>query len=385
MVKNLKDLMAKFADESKCREFLAQQRWNGVPECPKCGGTKVYNIQNGKRFKCANNKCYYRFSVTMGTVFEASNIPLSTWFPAMYLIISHKKGISSVQLAKDLGVTQKTAWFMLHRIRESLREKGSSLLSNVVEVDEVYIGGKVGNMSRTKRTSMRTENGGTVNNKIMVIGMLEREGKLRLVVSGKADRSNETIMPIVRKNIDKSSCVITDTSSNYMSLQNEFAVHEMVNHSANEFVRSGIIHTNSIEGAFSLFKRSIIGIYHQLSPKHLSKYCDETAYRYNTRKMNDGQRFEMSLTNLLGRLSYKELIKETELTNECVIAPKLPAQIIMNSGIKREIYQISEGKVMAKYPSLIEAEKITGIKMQGISKVLRGLRSKSGGYEWKYA
>src|SRR5215213_4814482 len=158
MVKNLKDLMKKFEDEAKCREFLVQQRWNGVPVCPKCGHTKVYNIENGKRFKCANNKCYNKFSVTVGTVFEASNIPLSTWFPAMYLIISHKKGISSIQLAKDLGVTQKTSWFMLHRIRESLKSKGSSLLSNVVEVDEVYIGGKVGNMSKTRRVAMRTEN-----------------------------------------------------------------------------------------------------------------------------------------------------------------------------------------------------------------------------------
>ena len=384
MVKNLKELMKKFSDEKTCRDFLIQQRWNGVPECPKCGGTKAYNIDNGKRFKCANNKCYYRFTVTIGTVFEASNIPLTTWFPAMYLISAHKKGISSVQLAKDLGVTQKTAWFMLHRIRESLRDKNSTLLSNVVEVDEVYIGGKVKNMSNTKRASMRTENGGTESNKMMVIGMLEREGNLKLVVSGKNDTA-ENIKPIIRENVDGDSFIVTDSSGNYFGLEKEFAGHETVNHSNNEYVRNGIIHTNGIEGAFSHLKRSIIGCYHQLSPKHLSRYCNETEYRYNTRKMNDGQRFELCLTQLAGRLSYKELIKETELTNETTIAPALPEQIIGKAGIKRAIYQIKDGKIVAQYPSILEAAKITGVKRQRISRVLLGIRKSSGGYEWKYA
>ena len=133
MISNLKELFAKFSDEAKCREFLIQQRWNGVPTCPKCGSTKAYKIENGKRFKCANNKCYSKFSVTIGTVFEASNIPLTTWFPALYIISAHKKGISSVQFAKDLGVTQKTAWFMNHRIREALKVKNSPLLGGTVE------------------------------------------------------------------------------------------------------------------------------------------------------------------------------------------------------------------------------------------------------------
>src|ERR1700730_12438494 len=135
MVKNLKDLFAKFKDEDMCRQFLVKQRWNGKPICPYCGHDKSYNIENGKRFKCANQTCYKKFSVTVGTVFEASNIPLSTWFPAMYIIASHKKGISSVQLAKDLGVTQKTAWFMLHRIRESLKENYPEMLAGIVEAD----------------------------------------------------------------------------------------------------------------------------------------------------------------------------------------------------------------------------------------------------------
>ena len=383
MVKNLKDLMKKFADEDKCREFLIQQRWNGKPRCPKCDTENPYTIENGKRFKCSNNKCYAKFTVTVGTVFHASNISLSTWFPAMYLIISHKKGISSVQLAKDLGVTQKTAWFMLHRIRESLKDKNSQLLKNVVEIDEVYIGGKVSNMSNTKRASMRTENGGTVNNKIMVVGMLEREGNLKLVVS---ERNNfAQVKPIVRQHVHEDSFLITDSSGNYTGLEKEFAGHETVNHFQNEYVRNGIIHTNGIEGAFSMLKRSIVGTYHNLSPKHLFRYCNETSYRYNTRNMQDGQRFEMTIGNIEGKLPYKELIKKTALTNEAIIAPSIP-NIILNAKVKgRPVYQLRAGEIVAQYPSIKEAARITGAKKESISRVLRGNAISTGGYNWKYA
>jgi transposase-like protein len=136
MVSNLKELFAQFNDETKCREFLVQKRWNGKPLCPHCTSDKSYVIEGGKRFKCGNPSCYKKYTVTVGTVFEASNIPLTTWFAAMYILSAHKKGISSVQLAKDLGVIQKTAWFMNHRIRESLKEKNSPLLSGTVEIDE---------------------------------------------------------------------------------------------------------------------------------------------------------------------------------------------------------------------------------------------------------
>ena len=131
MVKNLQQLTKKFSTEAKCREFLVKQRWNGTPVCPSCGCGKTYVIENGNRFKCANKECYRRFSVVAGTVFEASNIKLTTWFMAMYLIMSHKKGISSIQLAKDCGVTQKTGWFMLHRIRESLKETNPEMISGI--------------------------------------------------------------------------------------------------------------------------------------------------------------------------------------------------------------------------------------------------------------
>lgn len=158
MIANLKELFAKFSTEQACIDFFVQLRWQGVPQCPECGWNKTYKIDSGKRFKCANNTCYKKFSVTVGTVFESSNIPLTTWFPAIYIIASHKKGISSVQLAKDLGVTQKAAWFMLHRIRESLKADNSFLLGGTVQVDETYMGGKETNKhvgKKSKKVSTR--------------------------------------------------------------------------------------------------------------------------------------------------------------------------------------------------------------------------------------
>jgi transposase-like protein len=183
--KNLKQVITTFSDEKVCRDFLVQQRWNGSPVCPYCGSNKWYSIEDGKRFKCGNKECYKKYSVTVGTIFHASNIPLSTWLPAMYLNTAHKKGISSCQLAKDLGVCQKTAWFMLHRIRESLKDKNSPLLNNTVEIDEMFIGARGKNLSNKKRKELREKiPTGNYLNKTMVVGMIERGGNLKLKVAG---------------------------------------------------------------------------------------------------------------------------------------------------------------------------------------------------------
>ena len=214
MVKNLQDLIKVFADEVTCREHLIKQRWpDGNVVCQYCGHKKCYRIENGDRFKCANNKCYKRFRVTVGTIFEASNVPLTKWFPAMYLIMNHKKGISSCQLARDLSVTQKTAWFMLHRIREQLRANNSPLLSGTVEIDETFVGGIVGNMSKKKRAALRTESGGTIQNKTMVVGMVERGGDLKLLAMGK-ETGSHVLQPLVRANIETQANLITDSSAN---------------------------------------------------------------------------------------------------------------------------------------------------------------------------
>ena len=180
---------------------------------------------------------------------------------AVYLCTAHKKGISSYQLAKDIGVSQKCSWFMLHRIRELMRDKTDFKLDNIVEVDEVYMGGKVSNMSKKKRTMLR-EAGLTLKTKTMVVGMVERSGNLKLIAQGK-DSGSYVLQPIVKNNVDKDAVIITDSLPSYNGLNNHFVGHEVVNHDANEYVRDSVIHTNTIEGAFSHFKRSIYGIYHQ--------------------------------------------------------------------------------------------------------------------------
>lgn len=311
MFKNLKQLIAKFQDEQTCRDFLVKQRWNGKPVCPYCGSDKSYIIEGGKRFKCGNSECYKKYSVTVGSIFHASNIPLSTWFPAMYLIASHKKGISSCQLARDLGVTQKTAWFMLHRIRESLRDKESSLLSTMVEVDETYVGGKMKNKHKSVRVKAHLENLSHTDNKTGVMGMLEREGNLKMQLIDKSI----TLKKQVQANVAPESVILTDGLQAYVGLDKMFEGHETVDHKADEYVR-GIFHTNGVEGSFGLFKRMIIGIYHSTSVKHLSRYCDEFVYRYNSRKITDGERFEITLSRIEGKLTYNQLVNNGKSDKE---------------------------------------------------------------------
>jgi hypothetical protein len=157
MFSNLREFIASMPSEDACREYLIQQRWNGKPICPYCFSDRVYIIEGGKKFKCAHNACYKKFTVTIGTVFEASNIKLNKWLTALYLCTAHKKGISSYQLSRDIGVSQKTAWFMLHRLREMMRTKAAIKLTNVVEIDEVYIGGKIKNKHKKYRARVIAE------------------------------------------------------------------------------------------------------------------------------------------------------------------------------------------------------------------------------------
>lgn len=295
-----------FKEDSVCREYLAHQRWNGKPTCPKCGHSeKIYNIENGARYKCA--KCLKKFSVTVGTVFEKSQVDLRTWFAAIYLCSAHKKGISSCQLARDLNISQKTAWFVLHRIREMLRTKApQTLVTGTTECDETYVGGK--NANRHANKKVKDSQGRSAKDKTPVFGVLERGGDVVLNVV--PDTKAETLQPIIKSLVQEGAILVTDEWSGYSGIQKEF-VHETVNHSLKEYVRENY-HTNTIEGFWSLFKRGVFGIYHHVSRKHLSKYCDEFAYRYNTRKAKDGSRFDSSMLQTAGRLTYKKLTAKTK-------------------------------------------------------------------------
>ena len=258
--KNLTQLFDYFKDEATCKAYLEKQRWGATPACPHCGSIRVYRTNRG--FKCGEKECHKKFSVTVGTVFENSKIPLRTWFAAMYLIASHKKGISSHQLHRDLGITQKTAWFILHRIREVLREKKSPLLTDVVEVDETFVGGK--NKNRHADKKVQDSQGRSVKDKIPVVGLIQRGGKI--VTQVVSDTKAETLHPIIVNAVKSGSIVITDEWRAYQGMDG-FS-HVAMNHSEGEYVRSAF-HNNTIEGFWSLLKRGLYGIYHQVSPKHL--------------------------------------------------------------------------------------------------------------------
>lgn len=299
--KNLSDFHKAFPDEISCIEFVSEMRWNGKPVCPHCNSDKkAYKIQGGKKFKCS--ECRTNFTVKTGTIFEDSPISLSKWFLAIYLISSNKKGISSINLGQQIGVTQKTAWFMNHRIRFAM-SNGSfeSELGNVVEMDETYFGGK----NKNKHNSKKLLGTGTAN-KQAVFGMIERKGNVKAIPVIKTD--GETLVPIVIDNVAKGSTVMTDEHGAYYYLGDNNYNHNVVNHTKGQYV-NGAIHTNGIENFWSILKRGIYGIYHQVSPKHLHRYCNEFAFRFNSRVIENNQRFEYTFTKIAGRLQNLNRLK----------------------------------------------------------------------------
>jgi transposase-like protein len=231
-------------------------------------------------------------------MFEGTHVPLKKWLLAIYWFLSHKKGLSSVQMHKDLKITQKTAWFMLSRIRHNMKSKPQSKFKDKVEVDETYVGGKNRKGSGKKKTQGRS-----LKFKIPVMGLLSN-GKVYVEVIPNA--KGETLKRIIYEFVEKGTTIVSDGWRGYSGLSNDFR-HEVIDHSTGVYVRNGF-HTNSIEGFWSQLKRGIIGIYHLVTQKHLSKYCNEFAYRYNTRDITDGERFNQFLISADHRLKYADLI-----------------------------------------------------------------------------
>lgn len=297
--KSIRDLIKAFPSEQTCIDHLEKLRWNGNVISPFDPTSKVYKCKDNK-YRCKNSGKY--FNVKTATLFDNTKVELQTWFIGIYLITSHSKGISSVQLSKDLDVTQKTAWFMLQRIRSCFGIDVGKL-DNEVEVDETYVGGK--NKNRHADKKVEHSQGRSHKDKTPVVGMIERGGKL--VAKQVEDVKGTTLAPEVIKAVKDSARVYTDEWVGYRGLQTIYD-HSFVKHNQGEYV-NGRIHTNTIEGFWSLLKRGIIGIYHFTSKKHLQKYVDEFVFRYNNRNGSTQMKFNELLSNTEHRLTYNDLIK----------------------------------------------------------------------------
>jgi transposase-like protein len=303
---NLPDLIEQFRSEDKCRAYLEDLRWPDGVRCPRCGNDSTSKIEKRNQFECNEESCRYQFSVTAGTVFHDSHLPLWKWFLAIYLIGESKKGISAKQLQRTLGVSYKTAWYLGHRVRSAMEEGSPVPLSGIVEIDETWIGGKY-----------RRSKGKAKDNKSMVLGAIERGGDLRLEVrKGPGRESKVSYRGFVKNAVDdKAEFIFTDSDYSWGEMTDWDTTHRKVNHREEEWVR-GIVHTNTIEGVWSLFKRSVVGTYHQMSAKHLPAYLDEMAFRFNNR--DNAFLFRDTLLRMIEgeTLPYAELVEDESVAQD---------------------------------------------------------------------
>ncbi|HEV2380145.1 MAG TPA: IS1595 family transposase [Terriglobia bacterium] len=309
----LQEAILYFANPDRCLAYLIARRWpDGVVVCPTCGSKSVHFIPTRRLWECNTKHPRKQFSIKIGTIFEDSPLGLDKWLAAAWMITSDKNGISSYELAKDIGVTQKTAWFMLHRLRKAM-QTGSFLkkFSGEVEVDETFIGGKARNMHISKRAQRIHGTGG--NDKVAVMGFLERGGEVRTTIV--ENRKKALLQDEVRKNVSAGAALYSDALASYDGLDGEF-FHQVVDHAV-EYVR-GNVHTNGLENFWSLVKRALKGTYVSVEPFHLFRYLDEQAFRYNHRKdLDDAGRTSLALSQIVGkRLMYKELIGKAALEKD---------------------------------------------------------------------
>lgn len=293
-----------FSDDQTCIDFVAALRWeNGIVLCPHCGSDKTGFLATRKIFKCKNKDCRKQFSVKVGTIFEDSAVKLDKWLTAIWLIANAKNGISSYELHRSIGITQKSAWFMLHRIRLAMDQGSVDKLSGTVEADETWIGGNANKMHHKARQA-RGIGANKKHHKTMVLGMLERKGKV--IAKVVRDRSAGTLERVLSEAVEAGSNLMTDEHTGYNRMHQQY-IHEQVNHSI-EYVR-GNVHTNSIENFWSLMKRTIKGTYISIQAEHLQAYVEEQCFRYNNRETNDQGRFMELIKSISGkRLTWDELI-----------------------------------------------------------------------------
>src|SRR5215471_18184193 len=318
-LKTLQQAIQHLSDYDNCREFMIAVRWSdGKVRCPYCGSEKVTYLEKARLYRCYGDHAKQKFSLKVGTVFEDSPIPLEKWLPAVWLLVSCKNGISSYEIHRALGVTQKSAWFMLHRIRLAVQSKSFVKLGGSgkeIEVDETFIGGKARNMHKSVKARRITGQGHNNVDKVIVMGVLDRDKKqVRTQVI--PDRKRETLHPIVKEHVTAGSALYSDELWGYTGLESDYD-HQVIDHAV-KYV-DGKIHTNGMENFWSLLKRGLSGTYVSVEPFHLFRYLDEQEFRYNNRAtkdnpLNDADRFTAVAAQIVGRrVTYSELTGKNQV------------------------------------------------------------------------
>jgi transposase-like protein len=319
--KTLQEAIRFFSDPDNCLNYVATRRWPDGVSCPTCGRTDVTFIPARRVWQCKTRHPKRQFSVKVGTVFEDSPLGLDKWLPAVWMIANCKNAVSSYEIHRAIGVTQKTAWFMLHRIRLAMQDCDGGKLCGEVEVDESFIGGKARNMHEAKRREKIHGRG--PRDKAIAFAMVERGGKVRTAAA--PSRQKEDLQSEIRQHVQAGTAIFTDELKSYEGLDDEYK-HAVINHAV-EYV-NGNVHTNTVENFWSLLKRGLHGTYVSVEPFHLFRYLDEQAFRYNNRNdMNDGDRFSAVITQIAGkRLTYSELTGKVGETAEPTVTGVKPVE-----------------------------------------------------------